>query len=699
MGLVKDGHDRREAGIEPIDDPVLGLSRAVCDLLCTTHNLTDCGAISLNDPAVFAVSAGLSAHVDSARKSARAAFVPGESPPFELTVSMEGGCRVFAAQGSETGLIVLAAPEGGEPIPAGTLDCLTKTLTPVAECAGAARATLSGLADKIVLLSHIETLTNTGAWEVPSGSDTLTGTEAIFAIHGLTQSDRLSWDALLQLYPSPAREKLAIELDRSQKDGGGFDITAPIETPGGERRVIRTVGRSIPAHKGAKLYGIAQDVSEQLAAERRLWWAANHDPVTKLPNRLLFEDRIAVSVHRAKREGRELALLLIEISDFARLTGHSGYTLPDKRMQEVARRLETVTRESDTLARISTSEFALILSNVDGEPSFSAAMSRLEAEFAEQRQSDGDGLVMSAGAAFFPAHAESADLLTRAAEMALSQAKRRLDRPVIIFERHLADDTAGRRESVLSRAREGLSRGEFVPFYQPQLDIRTKAMVGVEALVRWTTDEAMFDPGDFYYALDDHEIGSRIGRAVLDQVIDDVARLRERGPLPFRVSVNASRTEILRNDFLASFVNRTNEANLRPTDFIIEITEDVIIGVDDQILHDQVSYLVSSGVEFSLDDFGTGYASLIHMTRFPISEVKIDKQFIFGIETDRRKRAVVRGILEIAQSMGLSVIAEGVETAEQEAVLRELGCRSVQGYLYAFPIPFAEFATMLEHHT
>ncbi|GAB5374051.1 MAG: hypothetical protein AcusKO_05130 [Acuticoccus sp.] len=184
---------------------------------------------------------------------------------------------------------------------------------------------------------------------------------------------------------------------------------------------------------------------------------------------------------------------------------------------------------------------------------------------------------------------------------------------------------------------------------------------------------------------------------MLEAVIADIAELRRITDRHLRVSINASRTELLRNDFLDTFLDKTRRGNLKPDDFIIEITEDVIIGVDDITLQDKISYLVSSGVEFALDDFGTGYASLIHISSFPVKEIKIDKQFIAGIETDQSKQAIIKGILQIAEAMNLTVIAEGVETAAQQAVLREIGCRYAQGYLYCFPIPFAQFTAMLEN--
>ena len=547
------------------------------------------------------------------------------------------------------------------------------------------------------LLQHVEELANVGGWEQTLATGRIIWSDAIYAMHGLERDGELTLDRVLELYPSPAREKLSLELERAAAEGGSFDVTTPVRTPAGDQRIVRTVARTGTGRGGKKLYGIAQDLTSQLSAERRMWWAANHDPVTSLPNRMLFEDRIATAVQRAKRDERCFALVVVEISDFARLTEKTGYTVPDRHMLDVAARLGAVTRESDTVARVSLNEFALILNDVCNREGLAGPVARLTEQVADmQREDPSSGIVMSVGVAFYPEHATGAEELTRAAEMALAQAKRKLNEPVIVFDRQIANDVAKRRRTILARARESLAKREFMPYYQPQIDIETNEVVGVEALVRWQTPDVLLDAKDFTYVLDDHEIGGRVGRAVLDAVITDVARLRQMTDRPFRVSVNASRTEVLRNDFLDTFLEKTRNGNLKPNDFIIEITEDVIIGVDDQSLHDKVSFLASSGVEFSLDDFGTGYASLIHITSFPIKEIKIDKQFVFGIETDRRKRAIVKGIIQIARSMGLHVIAEGVETVEQQEVLRDIGCRYAQGYLYSFPLPFPEFADLLK---
>ncbi|MEM6849673.1 MAG: bifunctional diguanylate cyclase/phosphodiesterase [Pseudomonadota bacterium] len=439
-------------------------------------------------------------------------------------------------------------------------------------------------------------------------------------------------------------------------------------------------------------------MTARMSVERRLWWAANHDPVTSLPNRLLFEDRLAVAIQRSQRDKSAFALAVVEVSDFASLNPHSGYAMPDRNMLDVAGRLDALTRDSDTVARLSINEFALVLNGVSGEEQLRPEVDRMSAQIADLQSSakGGDGIVVSVGVAFFPIHATTLPELVRAAELALAQAKRRLDSPVIIYNRKMANDVERKRETVLTRARASLARHEFVPFYQPQIDIETNQIVGVEALVRWQTNDTILDAKDFAYALDDHEIGGRVGRAVLDQVIADLSKLRQMTDRPFRVSINASRTEVLRNDFLDTFLQKARAGHLQPSDFIIEITEDVIIGVDDRTLHDKLSFLVSSGVEFSLDDFGTGYASLIHITSFPVAEIKIDKQFIAGIESDFRKKSIVRGIVGIARSMGLNLIAEGVETPEQQETLRDIGCRYVQGYLYSFPVPFAQFSAMLQ---
>ena len=558
------------------------------------------------------------------------------------------------------------------------------------------------------MLRHIEEIAHIGAFEFDPDSGRFVWSDEVFHIHGLDPPVAPDLEQLLALSPPPAREKLRLEFEQAAIEGRSFDLTTPVEAADGRDRTIRTIGRArLAGGRVREIFGTVEDVTRQIDAEQRTWWAANHDPVTALPNRLLFDDRLTSAIQRSKRQGSGFAIALVGIRrPFATARGPSA-GITDREVVIVATRLGAAVRESDTLARVSADEFAILLNDIGSSEMLEVPLRRVVDRFLadDGAAADDDAsaihtlphdLAMSCGVALFPKHGRSADALLRAADLALLRAKARPDLPYVVYDRTIAASASKRRESILDRARESLERNEFVPYYQPQVDIETSEIVGAEALVRWKTPDLVLDAKDFAFALNDHEIGSRVSAAILGAVIEDIEKLKRHGDRPFRVSVNASRTEVLRNDFLETFLERTRQGKLRADDFIIEITEDVIIGIADQKLHDKISYLASSGVEFSLDDFGTGYASLIHITSFPIKEIKIDKQFITGIEHDRRKRAIVRGIVSIARSIGLHVIAEGVETYEQEDVLRSIGCRYAQGYLYSFPLPFDQFAALFE---
>lgn len=692
------------------EDPVAELAASAFDLLADSLGFIYCGAVARESGTLRDASSGFSrlplpdqeAIVEAVVAAVSAAAAPhGESRSgriVEIAAPTPGGATISALCFPEAQTAVFAVPHFDADLPADRFRAAAAAILPLLERVEGLRAERQRLLQSQGLLAHVGELAHVGGWQHSLATGRLVWSDALYAIHGLDPRGEIALDSVLKLYPSPGREKLTNEFERAAAEGGGFEVTAPIRTPSGERRVVRTVGRTCTGGSGRTLYGIAQDVTVKLSGERRLWWATNHDPITTLPNRMLFEDRIAVAAQRARRDKRPFALVIIEVAarDDAGPTAPSP--LSDRQMQEVAARLSAVSRESDTIARLSPTEFAILLNDVDSERTLDPALARLGGQITRMRSDEAGGASasMTAGVAYFPLHAEEPEGLIRAAEMSLARAQRQPGSPIVIFDHTIADDAAQRRESVIGRARKGLARGEFVPYYQPQVDIETGRVVGVEALVRWHTRDLILDAKDFANALDDQEIGSGVGRAMLDAVIEDVARLKRSTDWRFRVSVNASRTEVLRNDFLDTFLQRARSRNLKPTDFTIEITEDVIIGIDDQALQDKLSFLVSSGVEFSLDDFGTGYASLIHITSFPIKEIKIDKQFVFGIETNRRKRAIVRGMVQIARSLGLNVIAEGVETPEQEDVLREIGCRYAQGFLYSFPLPFDQFANLLE---
>lgn len=700
------GNDRT---VDDLDDPFLELAASACNLLADTVGVRHCGVVVPDERSLRAASSEflrLSADVrrqlvdDVARAVLDAAFEADAVRSTQL-VTVETQAAVNGTVGAlffpETEVAVFEVAPEGRSIDVALLRRAAVSALPIVYRIDALREERQRLSAAARLLAHVGELAKVGGWEQRLDTGRLLWSDEVYAMHGLQGGGELTLDRVLALYPSPARERLTLEMERAAAEGGGFDMTTPMQTPSGDQRIVRTVARTASGRDGRKLYGITQDVTAQLSTERRMWWAANHDPVTSLPNRLLFEDRIEMAVARARRDQGAFALVIVEVTDTQRQGQVSGYTVPDKRMLDIAARLAAVTRASDTVARVSLNEFAIVLFDVADRAALAPPMARLTEQIEAIQQEEPDAeIVFGVGVAFYPEHATGAEDLARAAEMALAQARRLPSDPVRVFDREIESDVEERRQTVLARARESLEREEFVPYYQPQIDIETNEVVGVEALVRWQTRDVLLDAKDFSYVLDDHEIGRQVGRAVLDVVIADVARLRAMTERPFRVSVNASRTEVLRNDFLDTFLDRTRDGNLKPNDFIIEITEDVIIGVDDQALHDKVSFLASSGVEFSLDDFGTGYASLIHITSFPIKEIKVDKQFVFGIETDRRKRAIVKGIIQIARSMGLHVIAEGVETVEQQEALRDIGCRYAQGYLYSFPLPFAEFADMLK---
>lgn len=692
---------------QDVDDPMAEADMAACDLLSAGLGVRHCGAVTIEARQVVGMSTAFARLPESLRSEAVAAAVDAlggvvdaaSDPdcPIEFAVPAGLGRRGFAFQSIDQDVAVFAIEEDDAGFSPDRFTQLAACALALVGSSSETRSRQRQLASAERMLGHIEGIARIGSWELLVGTNRLVWSNEIYAIHDLEPDGNMTAERILPLYPSPAREKILLEIDRAASVGNGFELTAPMKTASGKSRIVRIIGRTEDGWDGRRLYGTMQDVTLQVAAERRLWWAANHDPLTGLPNRLLFGDRLGVAMRAARREGRSFALILIEIADIARLTGPTGFATSDKHMLSVASRLRAVVRESDTFCRISMSEFGLIVADVCDEIELDPPMRRLRAQFAklQKEESGGDGMVMSVGVAFFPEHGSAQDELVRAAETALVEARRKLDNPVIIFNHRITDGPTRRRATILARARESLEKNEFLPYYQPQFDLTTGEVVGVEALVRWQTPTLTLDAKDFSYALEDHEIGSRVGRVMLDAVIADLAELRRIARRPFRVSINASRSEVLRNDFLETFLEKAHQGNLKPTDFIIEITEDVIIGIDDRTLHDKISYLVSSGVDFSLDDFGTGYASLIHITSFPIKEIKIDKLFTFGIETDNRKRAIVRGIMQIAQSIGLDVIAEGVETVAQQDVLRQIGCRYGQGYLFSYPVPFARFAAML----
>ncbi|HEX7402578.1 MAG TPA: EAL domain-containing protein, partial [Usitatibacter sp.] len=431
-----------------------------------------------------------------------------------------------------------------------------------------------------------------------------------------------------------------------------------------------------------------------VSREKEILRLAYEDGLTGLPNRMMFSEQLGQSVRMAKRGTAALAVLLFDMDRFKTINDTLGHPTGDQALREVGIRVRRALRDSDIIARLGGDEFAVLLAS-GGADNAKVVAEKIHAALEEPFVIDGQTMDMAAsiGIARFPEHGEDASALIRAADVAMYQAKRTKARYAIYDPSHDV-----RRQEFLTLAgelRRAVEAGELVLHYQPKMNLAENRVTSVEALVRWRHPQRGFvEPSDFIpFAEQTGYIGA-ITRWVLSRAIEQCG-VWERTGLRIRMSVNISARDLRQGDELVHFIASALQAAELPAGMLcLEITESALM--DDPLsAQSALRKLRELGVATSIDDYGTGYSSLAYIKQLPVNELKIDRAFVSGMEADRRNAAIVRSTIELGHNLGLTVVAEGVETDHELAELRRFGCDDAQGFLFARPMPAASLERWL----
>jgi diguanylate cyclase (GGDEF)-like protein/PAS domain S-box-containing protein len=446
--------------------------------------------------------------------------------------------------------------------------------------------------------------------------------------------------------------------------------------------------------------GVFSDISSLKRSQAQLERLAHFDPLTDLPNRTLFQDRLAHAIDRARRCENLIAVLLIDLDGFKTVNDSLGHPVGDRLLQEIALRLKTCIRIEDTVARLGGDEFAVVLANmVDGGDSIEVVRKILAAI---NTPIDLDGLTAqvsaSIGIAIFPTDGDNAIELVRNADAAMYGAKEAGRRGYCFYR---ANMTHRAQELLLQEQalRRAIEQKEFEVWFQPQLSLQTGMLTGAEALVRWRDPERGLIPPLEFIPLAEHTgLIIQIGEQVLQQVCQHARRWLDAGLSFGRLAVNVSTPQIDRSDFVATLKDALHASGLPSEHLEIEVTESLIMK-NAEHANEVLLAIQALGVTTAVDDFGTGYSSLAYLKKLPIDKLKIDRAFIDGLPDDTSDSAIARAIIAMAHSLGFKVIAEGIETAEQQAFLRNEGCDEAQGFYFSRPLPPAEFELWLTRAT
>ena len=434
---------------------------------------------------------------------------------------------------------------------------------------------------------------------------------------------------------------------------------------------------------------ISRDVTHQRRIEEEVRWAAYHDPLTKLANRSLLQERVDSAILEAEAGGSNFALLLLDLDDFKRINDTLGHGAGDALLTAFSERLRRAARADDVIARLGGDEFAVVLMGVQSEEEVQAVITSILTELQEPCILEGRILECQAsiGVSMFPNHGASRTELLKNADVALYAAKASGRGNFRIFRSEMRAELQ-KRESQLSVAGDALKNDRIVPFYQPKIDLISGEVVGFEALLRWRHPvNGVQHPKTLAAAFQDATLAVEISDRIIEQVIQDLQLWRDQGIDIGHVAVNASAAEFRRGDFAERLLESMQKASLPNSAIQLEVTETVFLGRGAEYVERALKMLSSEGVIIALDDFGTGYASLSHLKQFPVNIIKIDQSFVSDMTRNKGDVAIIDAVVSLGRSLDIGVVAEGVETFDQHRALVGLGCRYGQGFLYGKAAP------------
>ncbi|HWT31079.1 MAG TPA: EAL domain-containing protein [Propylenella sp.] len=462
----------------------------------------------------------------------------------------------------------------------------------------------------------------------------------------------------------------------------------------GTKRWLHAAGEvEVAGAKLVKAFGILRDVTEEKETQERLSRLANHDPLTGLANRRQLIERLENALLKRGAAG---ALLLIDLDNFKDVNDSGGHDAGDALLKAFARRLEEAAGRAGFVARLGGDEFVVLLlkeaERAATERWAASLLSRLREPLAVGGRAN--SVRLSAGLTVFPGDGKAASELLKNADLAVYEAKARGRNLLVSYSPKMREESQ-RRVALCSEVKEALNTNQFLPFYQPKVCLKTGQLVGFEALLRWDHPAGLRTPGSMRAAFEVPELSRALCAKMLDRIIADLAAWQAR-KLPFgRVAFNASSAEFSGFDLVERVLGQLRAFAISPSCLGLEVTETVFLGGGSDAILPTLEKLHKAGVEIALDDFGTGYASLTHLQEYPVDVIKIDQSFIRGLITDSASQAITSVVLGLGRSLGMKVVAEGVETAEQAACLKAAGCDQVQGYFFSRPMPAGQVPDFL----
>lgn len=570
--------------------------------------------------------------------------------------------------------------------------------------------TLEALGRSESRLVQAQRIAHLGGWEWDLVTDRFEVSGETSGILGVTERGFAGTrrDFLACVHPED-KERVASAIDDAVSDRARFDLDHRIVRPDGSERVVHAQGEVLCDQQGTavRLVGTVQDVTDQRQAETKIYFLANYDSLTHLPNRQLFHHRVAEALLIAKEKRTIGAVLLVNLDRFQRVNDTFGHRMGDALLKKIAERLSICAKTGDSLAqyvspddmqasRFGNDQFALLLTNLSTVQDAAKAAQRLLDLLDDPYVIDGQHLVITAsvGISMLVSDGEEVDTLLRNADAAMHAAKEG-GRNTFQFYRASMNRALVERMALENQLRRALERNEFVLYYQPVVGVLLRDITGVEALIRWRHPErGLLPPAEFIPVAEQEELIVAIGEWVLRTACAQQRAWRKAELPPVRVSINVSSLQFRQADLARKITTIIYETKADPEYLQLELTETMLM-TDSQHTAVMLRQLKDLGVQLALDDFGTGYSSLAYLRKFPINTLKIDIAFIKDIKPGSEEATITGAIIALGRALKLRVLAEGVETEAQLAFLRGRGCDEFQGYLFSRPVPAHEVPDLI----
>lgn len=461
--------------------------------------------------------------------------------------------------------------------------------------------------------------------------------------------------------------------------------------------LLESLGNNLLDHPGIRgIVLTSRDITERRRAEKQVHYLANYDLLTTLPNRFLMRDRLAQAIVQAQRSETRLAVMHIGMDRFKVVNETLGHFVGDSVLKQAADRIRMVSRDGDTVARIGGDEFAVVVSNVFSYPGLSSAAEYILGELSQPFSGEGQELFVSAsiGISSYPDDALSVDEVIKHADAAMSSAKKLGRNSYQFFTANLNHDVHERMQ-IEAGLRTAIQRDELTLLFQPKIDLATRKIFGAEALLRWNHPKlGEISPTRFIPIAEDAGLVGQIGEWVLRKTCRQIRDWQDAG-YRLQVAVNVSARQFQQYDVAELVSKILLETGALACNLGIELTESTVMR-DAEASIVTLERLSALGVDIAVDDFGTGYSSLSYLRRLPLDQLKIDQTFVRDISTDPNDAAIVRSIITLAHSLGIRVIAEGVETEAQLAFLNNNGCQYAQGYLFGEPLSAEDLIRLVD---